>query len=80
MQKEFKTIDEQINILKNRGLLFDEENEAKEILLRENYFFLSGYRHLFIMRGSTRFISGTTFRELHSLFLFDRYCFTIKIF
>jgi len=73
MQKEFKTIDEQINILKNRGLLFDEENEAKEILLRENYFFLSGYRHLFIMRGSSRFISGTTFRELHSLFLFDRY-------
>jgi len=46
---------------------------AKEILLRENYFFLNGYRHLFLRNdGSRRFILGTNFRELYGMFSFDR--------
>lgn len=74
MEKNFKTIDEQLDILKGKGLIIDDEEVAREVLLRENYFFLSGYRHLFINSSSDkRFIVGTTFREVHSLFLFDRY-------
>ena len=46
--KIFKTLDEQIDILKARGLVIDDVEYAKEILFRENYFFVSGYRHLFI--------------------------------
>ena len=38
-----------------------------------NYFFVSGYRHLFMKSSKDRmFITGTTFEELYALFNFDR--------
>ena len=71
--KVFKNLDEQIEILKDKGLIINDINYAKEVLLRENYFFIMGYRHLFIKHDSSRkFIDGTTFDELYSLFVFDR--------
>lgn len=72
-EKTFKTLDEQIEILKSKGLIINDVNKTKEILLRENYFFLTGYRFLF-MRSMVdrRFIEGTTFEELYATFLFDR--------
>ena len=40
---------------------------------QENYFFLTGYRHLFMISKHERvYKPGTTFEELYSLFLFDR--------
>ena len=43
------------------------------MLLKENYFFINGYRHLFMKSIDNRkFIPGVTFEELYSLFLFDR--------
>ncbi len=72
-QKTFKTLDEQVEILKNKGLTIDDELLAKHTLLRENYFFFSGYRHLFLKSEQDRtFIPGTNFREIYGLFLFDR--------
>jgi len=73
INKEFKKLDEQVEILRNKGLTVDNADYAMEVLFRENYFFLNGYRHLF-MRSSTdrTYIPGTTFEELYSLFLFDR--------
>lgn len=71
--KTFKTLDEQIDILIQKGLVVEDEISAKAILLRENYFFLSGYRHLFMdVSDSKRFIDKTTFRELYAMFSFDR--------
>lgn len=71
--KRFKSLDEQIEILKHRGLIIQNEEYAKEVLLRENYFFLNGYRHLFLKTmHQDYFLAGTTFEELYSLFLFDR--------
>lgn len=73
MQKVFKTIDEQIEILQNKGVIIEDKNVVKEILLRENYFFISGYRHLFLdVDKSKYFKKGTNFRELYALFNFDR--------
>lgn len=73
MEKLFKTLDEQIEILKSKGLIIEEEEEAKEILLRENYFFINGYRILLMNSYADKtFVIGSTFRELHSIFLFDR--------
>lgn len=73
MKKIFKTIDEQVNILIDKGLVIDNLDKAKEVLLRENYFFLSGYRHLFLQKSKSHlFIPGTNFRELYALFTFDR--------
>lgn len=72
-KKIFKTLDEQVEILRNKGLVIDNEDYAKEILLRENYFFLNGYRHLFMKSSdNSMYIPGTKIEELYSLFLFDR--------
>lgn len=71
--KEFKNLDEQISIMRFKGLVIMNEEFAKQVLLRENYFFLNGYRHLFMKSiNNKKFIDGTTFEELYSLFLFDR--------
>ena len=73
MKKDFKTIDEQIEILKRKGLIIEDEEETKEILLRENYFFINGYRLLLMNSYSDKtFVKGSTFKELYALFLFDR--------
>ncbi len=73
MEKVFKTLDEQIEILKGKGLVIDDIEYARNIILRENYFFLMGYRHLFYKSdGSKTFREGTNFRELYALFTFDR--------
>ena len=73
IEKQFKNLDEQIEIFKHKGLIINDEKYAKQVLLRENYFFLNGYRHLFYKSDTEKqFIKGTTFEELYSLFLFDR--------
>jgi len=72
-KKTFKTIDEQIKILESRGLVITDYEKTKNILLRENYFFISGYRHLFMKSWKEKnFIPGTTFEELYAMFVFDR--------
>ncbi len=72
-KKTFKTLDEQIEIFRSRGLIINNEEKAKDILLRENYFFINGYRHLFMKSWKeTNFIPGTTFEELYAMFVFDR--------
>ena len=73
IEKQFKTLDEQVEILKSKHLVINNVDYAKSVLLRENYFFLNGYRHLFVISNSDKvFKRGTTFEELYSLFLFDR--------
>ena len=72
-KKTFKTLDEQIDILKSKGLIITDFEKTKNILLRENYFFISGYRHLFMKsKRDQMFIPGTTFEELYAMFIFDR--------
>ena len=71
VEKQFKNLDEQVEIFKHKGMTINDDKYAKQILLRENYFFLNGYRHLF-MQDDRKFLEGTTFEEMYSLFLFDR--------
>ena len=60
--KIFKTLDEQIQILIGKGLVIDDIIYAKDIVLRENYFFLMGYRHLFLdPENPKHFKKGTTY-------------------
>ncbi|MCI9280398.1 MAG: Abi family protein [Bacilli bacterium] len=73
MNKIFKTLDEQIAILKDKGMIIDDEFFAKEVLLRENYFFLNGYRMLFMKSPTDKtFVLGANFREFYGVFNFDR--------
>ena len=71
--KQFKNLDEQLEIFKYKGLIIEDEEFEKTVLLRENYFFLTGYRFLFMKSNNDRkFIDGTTFEELYAVFNFDR--------
>lgn len=73
MQKTFKTLEEQIEILKSRGLIINDYEKTKAILLKENYFFVNGYRHLLTKPNyANQFVEGATFEELYSIFVFDR--------
>ena len=74
MEKNFKSLDEQIEILKSKGLIIEDDTLTRNILLKENYFFLNGYRHLLMKSPKDKtFIEGSTFRELYYIFLFDRH-------
>lgn len=71
--KVFKTLDEQVELLKEKGLIIEDEEKTKDILLRENYFFISGYRHIFLKSPKQPYyLPGTTFSELYAFFTFDR--------
>lgn len=75
MEKAFKTIDEQIELLQNRNLHIDDKDTAKEMLLNNNYYYLiNGYKDLFLNKNSKKekFTNGTTLEEIYSLYEFDR--------
>ena len=55
MEKIFKSLNEQVEILKFKGLTIENEEYAKDVLLRENYFFINGYRHLFIRSNISKY-------------------------
>lgn len=72
-KKIFRNLDEQVKILEEKGLVINDKEKAKDILFRENYFFITGYRSLFMESFKDRkFIKGTTFEELYAMFRFDR--------
>ena len=51
--KEFKTIDEQISGLVDRGLKFKDKNKAAEILKRYNYFdVVNGFESILLKKNT----------------------------
>lgn len=67
--KNFKTIDEQIEILKSRGLTINDEAEAKDFLLRNNYYRISGYS--LTLRKNDLFFKSATFQDIEDIYNFD---------
>ena len=75
MSKPFKTIDEQIDILKHRKVQIPDEKFAKKVLAYENYYYvINGYKAPFIAstNGEDAYKNGTEFREIIALYSFDR--------
>jgi len=72
--KEFKTIEEQIDLLKNRNVSFKNEELEKNILLNNNYYnIVNGYKDLFLDdKNLTLYKCGTRFEEIYALYEFDR--------
>ncbi len=69
------TVNEQIEILKERGVTIDNSNAA-EILLRVNYYRFCGYGLSFELYGENgtrldKFQEGTTFNQIYRLLLWD---------
>lgn len=49
--KPFKTYDEQLDILKRRGMIIEDEDYALKVLKSENYYRLSGYWLTMLVRA-----------------------------
>ncbi|HFI0790476.1 TPA: Abi family protein [Streptococcus suis] len=72
LTKPFKTIDEQIEILKSRNLTFLHEPSAKRILATVGYYeLINGYKDIGIETGET-FKDGFTFEQLFHVFNMDK--------
>jgi len=75
MEKEFKTLSEQIEILKSKNLIIEDYTKTYKILSKNNYYYLiNGYKDLFLDKNSPNenYIHNTKFEELYNLYLFDK--------
>ena len=66
--KTIKTFDEQIEILKSRGLQFNDEMQAKQLLQNISYYRMSGYWYpLLADKQNHVFKSGALFEQAYSI-------------
>lgn len=76
-EKIFKTHNQQLKILRERGLHVPTTGSPKRILERENYYtIINGYKELFIDSPKTdtteeQYKSGSKFKEIYTLYQFD---------
>lgn len=79
MDKPFKTADEQIEILKSRGINFTEENLdfAKNFLISRNYYSMINDYGKFFIKTSDVYHPGTTLKQINYVYLFDKRIKTI---
>jgi len=73
--KEFKTYEEQIEILKTRGLLIKNEKNALSFLERNNYYnVINAYKDIFVDKIvlGEKYISGVSFDSFKALWAFDK--------
>ncbi|WP_242851183.1 Abi family protein [Clostridium novyi] len=69
--KKPKSFDEQIEILRKRGLIIDNEEEAKFILSNVNYYRFTAYLLTF-KKEDDKYKSGTSFTMISHIYKFDR--------
>ena len=73
MSKPFKTLDEQISILKSRGLIIPDEEAAKLSLLCNNYYnVINYYSKFFMVGGADNYLPDVSFNEILSVYYFDK--------
>ena len=83
--KNFKTIDEQIDLLAKRGLSIPNKKQARDFLLRNNYYRISGYS--LTLRSHDVFNVGASLQNVIDIYSFDyelrhvllRYIETIEV-
>lgn len=63
------TFEEQLYIMKSRGLIIEDEDIAIRALQRINYYRLSAYG--LSLKKNDQFFQGVTFSKIHSLYEFD---------
>ncbi|MBO6086035.1 MAG: Abi family protein [Acetobacter sp.] len=72
--KQYKTIEEQIEILKERGCIISDVSSARETLSKINYYRLTAYLLPFRDKESIekKYVKNTTFEKIFALHEFDR--------
>lgn len=72
MEKSFKTINEQIEILKLHNIVIENYDYAYKILEKNNYYYLiNGYKDLFI-DNEYGYIKNTKIEEFYAIYQFDK--------
>ena len=70
--KPFKDLNEQVRLLRSRGLVITNDSRTKSYLLSNNYYnIINGYGKYFPMQGEV-YTDGTTFEEVSRLYLMDK--------
>ena len=75
MEKTFKTIDEQIEILKSKNIIINNYDKAYRMLSKNNYYYLiNGYKDLFLDKTSKKekYIENTKLEEIYAVYEFDK--------
>lgn len=75
MDKDFTTFEEQIKILKERGLKFTSEETALKALQRFGYYsIINGYKDPYVdtISDNEVYKDGVTFEQIYSLYTMDR--------
>ena len=72
--KEYKTPDEILDLLKSRNLNISSPVRAKRILSENNYFFIKGYKSIFLNNNVEviKYKDGVDFEDLYRLYNFDK--------
>ncbi len=72
-KKSFLTHEEQLNLLKSRGLIIEDENRALHLLEKISYYRLSGYWYPLLADKETHvFKKGASFDTAFKLYCFDK--------
>jgi Abortive infection bacteriophage resistance protein len=72
-QKDFKSIDAQISLLRERNLNFSDEEKSKRFLKECQYYRITAYRYPFVTSDDKdRFRDGVDFQDVWDLYIFDR--------
>ena len=75
IDKNFTTIEQQIDILKKRGLKFGSEETASSLLLRFGYYnIINGYKdpYITVINDNEKYKDNVTFEQIYSLYSLDR--------
>lgn len=69
--KNYKTIDQQLELLKNRGCIITDEIFAQKVLSTLNYYRFSSY-FLPFKKADNTYVDDTTFDKVYQNYIFDR--------
>lgn len=70
--KKHASLDQQVILMKTRGLVIDDENVVKNVLSNINYYRLSGYLHDFKKPGTDCYMEDLSWTKLKRIYDFDR--------
>lgn len=69
--KEFFEVNELIETIKSKGIKIDNEEKVKDILMKNNYYVIMGYKNLFLDKDR-KYKENVSFENIYNLYLFDR--------
>ena len=71
--KPFKTLDQQLKILEDRNLKFNDKKEAKQYLLKYNYYnVVNAYSKFFINSDTNKYYDDVYFEDILEIHHFDK--------